>query len=348
MAEGGLDPTFVIGGRLNSVGTNAQLGRGEYLVAEADESDASFLYLQPIIAVVTNIDCDHMEAYRGDFEALKRAFSEFIHHVPFYGLAVVCLDDPGVREILDGISKPVRTYGIHPDADVRAENLSQSGLKTRFTVRRWGDFSDLDITLNLAGHHNALNALASICVATQMGVSDSAIKKSLEEFKGIERRFQLLAELRLHDGSIVLVDDYGHHPTEIRATVKAAREVWPGRRLVLIFQPHRYTRTRDLFEDFVEVLSAPDLLVLLDVYTAGEVPIQGANARSLARAIRLRGEVDPVFVGDAGDLPKVCSSLLRADDLVMTMGAGNVGQIADVLPEELAKAMNVEVVRLNG
>jgi len=348
MAEGGLDPTFVIGGRLNSVGTNAQLGRGEYLVAEADESDASFLYLQPIIAVVTNIDCDHMEAYRGDFEALKRAFSEFIHHVPFYGLAVVCLDDPGVRDILDGISKPVRTYGIHPDADVRAENLSQSGLKTRFTVRRWGDFSDLDITLNLAGHHNALNALASICVATQMGVSDSAIKKSLEEFKGIERRFQLLAELRLHDGSIVLVDDYGHHPTEIRATVKAAREVWPGRRLVLIFQPHRYTRTRDLFEDFVEVLSAPDLLVLLDVYTAGEVPIQGANARSLARAIRLRGEVDPVFVGDAGDLPKVCSSLLRADDLVMTMGAGNVGQIADALPEELAKAMNVEVVRLNG
>jgi UDP-N-acetylmuramate--alanine ligase len=324
------------------------LGRGDYLVAEADESDASFLYLQPIIAVVTNIDCDHMETYQGDFEALKRAFSEFLHHVPFYGLAVVCLDDPGVRDILDGISKPVRTYGMHSDADVRAENLSQSGLKTRFTVRRWGDFSDLDITLNLAGRHNALNALASICVATQLGVSDRAIKKSLEEFKGIGRRFQLLAELRLDDGPIVLVDDYGHHPTEVRATVKAAREVWPGRRLVLIFQPHRYTRTRDLFEDFVEVLSAPDLLVLLDVYTAGEASIQGADARSLLRAIRLRGEVEPVFVSDASDLPKVCASLLRADDLVMTMGAGNVGQIADELPEKLAKAMNVEVVRLNG
>ncbi|MGH8550271.1 MAG: UDP-N-acetylmuramate--L-alanine ligase [Methylococcales bacterium] len=343
LAEAGLDPTFVIGGRLNSAGTNAQLGSGKYLVAEADESDASFLYLQPIIAVVTNIDCDHMDTYRGDFGSLKKVFIEFLHHVPFYGLAVVCLDDPGVREILAGISKPVKTYGTRPDADLRAEEVVQSGLQSRFRVRRWGNFGDLDITLNLPGRHNILNALAAICVATEMGIPDHAIQKSLEEFKGIARRFQSLGELRLAEGTIVLLDDYGHHPREIAATLAAARVAWPDRRLVLIFQPHRYTRTRDLFEDFVQELSSVDVLILLDVYSAGESAIAGADGRTLSSAVRLRGQVNPVFVGDSNDLANISSSILKAGDLVITMGAGNVGQIAAELPEQLATLMNAEV-----
>lgn len=343
LAEGGLDPTFVIGGRLNSAGTNARLGGGEYLVAEADESDASFLYLQPIIAVVTNIDCDHMDTYHGEFGSLKKVFVDFLHHVPFYGLAVVCLDDPGVEQILGEISKPVKTYGTRPDADVRAEQVTQTGLRTRFKVRRWGDFGDLDITLNLPGRHNMLNALAAICVATEMGIPDQAIKKSLAEFKGIGRRFQLLGELRLTDGTIIFLDDYGHHPREIAATLQAARVAWPERRLVLIFQPHRYTRTRDLFEDFVQELSSADVLILLDVYSAGESPIAGADGRTLSSAVRLRGQVNPVFVGDPGDLQRICSSILKAGDLVITMGAGNVGQIVSELPEQLAASMNAEI-----
>lgn len=343
LAEAGLDPTFVIGGRLNSAGTNAQLGKGEYLVAEADESDASFLYLQPIIAIVTNIDRDHMETYKGDYGSLKQAFIEFLHHVPFYGLAVVCMDDPGVREIISEISKPIKTYGTTEGADVRAENISQDGLKTRFTVRRWGDHGNLDITLNLPGHHNMLNALAAICVATEMGLSDQAIKKSLKEFRGIGRRFQVLGELRLDEGSVILMDDYGHHPREVAATLAAARLAWPERRLVLIFQPHRFTRTRDLFEDFVQVLSSVDVLILLDVYTAGESPIAGADGRTLSRAVRSRGEVDPVFVSDSNDLARISSSVLQADDLMITMGAGNVGQIASELPQQLATIMNADV-----
>ncbi len=346
LAEAGLDPTFVIGGRLNSAGTNAQLGRGDYLVAEADESDASFLYLQPIIAVVTNIDCDHMETYHGDFSSLKKVFVEFLHHVPFYGLAVVCLDDPGVREILGQISKPVKTYGTREDADVRAEEITQSGLQSRFKVRRWGNFGDLDITLNLPGRHNILNALAAICVATEMRVPDQAIQTSLNEFKGIGRRFQILGELRLADGTIVLLDDYGHHPREMAATIAAARLAWPARRLVLIFQPHRYTRTRDLFEDFVQELSSVDVLVLLDVYSAGESPIAGADGRTLSSAVRLRGQVNPVFVGDSSELSNISSSILKAGDLVITMGAGNVGQIASELPEQLAKIMNAELAEV--
>ena len=343
LAQAGLDPTFVIGGRLNSAGTNAQLGRGEYLVAEADESDASFLYLQPIIAVVTNIDCDHMDTYQGDYESLKRVFKEFLHHVPFYGLAVVCLDDPGVREILAEISKPVRTYGTAPEADARAEAVIHDGLKTRFKVRRWGDFGDLDITLNLPGRHNMLNALAAICVATEMGVSDQAIQKSLQEFKGIGRRFQILGELRLAEGAILILDDYGHHPREVAATIQAARLVWPERRLVLIFQPHRYTRTRDLFEDFVQELSAVDVLILLEVYSAGENPIAGADGRTLSSAVRSRGQVNPIFVANSNELASIASAVLNAGDLLMTMGAGNVGQIATELPARLASLMNAEV-----
>ncbi len=342
-AEAGFDPTFVIGGRLNSAGTNAQLGQGEYLVAEADESDASFLYLQPIIAVVTNIDCDHMGTYQGDFGSLKNVFVEFLHHVPFYGLAVVCLDDPGIREILAKISKPVKTYGTRPDADVRAEKITQRGLRTYFKVRRWGPFGALDIALNLPGRHNMLNALAAICVATEMGIPDQAITKSLAEFKGIARRFQILGELRLAGGTIVLVDDYGHHPREIAVTIAAARVAWPARRLVLIFQPHRYTRTRDLFEDFVQELSAVDVLILLDIYSAGETPIAGAEGRTLSSAVRLRGQVNPIFVGDPNDLANISSSVLKAGDLLITMGAGNVGQIAAELPAQLATILNAEM-----
>lgn len=340
LAEAGLDPTFVIGGRLNSAGTNAKLGQGTYLVAEADESDASFLYLQPIVAVVTNIDSDHMETYQGDYNYLKNAFIEFLHHIPFYGLAIMCIDDPGVAEILPEISKPVKTYGTHNDADVRAFDIRQDGLQVRFKVERSGNYDELNIVLNLPGRHNMLNALAAIAVATELGVSDSDIQKCLANFKGIGRRFQIQGQLEIVGGTVNLVDDYGHHPREIAATIEAARAAWPEQRLILVFQPHRFTRTRDLFEDFVQVLSSVDVLLLLDVYTAGETPIQGADGRSLSRAIRLRGEVDPVFVSQASELPGILAALLQPDDLLVTMGAGSVGQIATHLPQKLADAMN--------
>ncbi|MGH8474988.1 MAG: UDP-N-acetylmuramate--L-alanine ligase [Methylococcales bacterium] len=346
LAEAGLDPTFVIGGRLNSAVSNAQLGKGKYLVAEADESDASFLYLQPIIAVVTNIDCDHMDTYQGDYGSLKKVFIEFLHNVPFYGLAVVCLDDPGVREIIDSISKPVKTYGTASHADVRAEEVTHIGLKTCFKVARWGDFGDLDITLNLPGRHNMLNALAAICVASELGIPDQAIKQSLGNFKGIARRFQILGELAVDQGTIVLLDDYGHHPREIQVTIAAARVTWPERRLVLIFQPHRYTRTRDLFEDFVQELSSVDVLILLDVYSAGETPIAGADGRTLSSAIRARGQVNPVFVGDLNDLVAIACSVLKAGDLVITQGAGSVGQIAAELPARLAQLMHARILEV--
>ena len=338
LAEGGLDPTFVIGGRLNSAGTNAKLGLGEYLVAEADESDASFLHLQPMISVVTNIDQDHMETYGGSYQRLKDTFIEFLHHLPFYGLAVMCLDDSGVQEILPEITKPVKTYGVHEDADVRATEIKQQGMQTHFTVVRWGEHKPLKITLNMPGWHNMLNALASITIATRLGVDDLTIIKSLETFKGIGRRFQMNGDIAFGDGMISLVDDYGHHPKEVAATFEAMRQAWPDRRKVVVFQPHRYTRTRDLFEDFVEVLSTVDVLILLDIYTAGEDEIVGANGQALSRAIRVRGQVDPVFVKDREDLANILAGIVKVDDVILTMGAGSVGQIAAELPEKLAAA----------
>lgn len=340
LAEDGMDPTFVIGGRLNSAGANAKLGLGKYLVAEADESDASFLYLQPMMAIVTNIDQDHMETYDGSYERLKDTFIKFLHQLPFYGLAVLCTDDAGVCEILPTISKPVRTYGVKAYADVRAVDIQQDGLRTHFTVLRWGDLPNLKVTLNLPGWHNMLNALAAITVATALGVSDEAIVKSLAEFKGVGRRFQINGDLAFDGGKLTLVDDYGHHPRELAATLEALRQAWPNRRKVVIFQPHRYTRTRDLFEDFVEVLSSVDILLLLDVYSAGEAPIAGADAKALSRSIRVRGQVDPVFVRNRNDLATILAGIVRKDDVVLTMGAGNVGQIAAELPEKLREALS--------
>lgn len=339
LAEGGLDPTFVIGGRLNSAGSNAKLGQGHYLVAEADESDASFLYLQPMVAVVTNIDHDHMETYGGSFQRLKDTFIEFLHHLPFYGLAVMCMDDSGVREVLPKLSKPVKTYGVNTEADVRAVNINQEGMHTTFTVIRWGHYTPLEVSLNMPGRHNMLNALAAITIATQLGVNDTAIKKSLAQFKGVGRRFQITGDIELGDGCLTFVDDYGHHPREVGATLEALRQAWPNRRAVVIFQPHRYTRTRDLFEDFVKVLSSVDVLVLLDIYSAGEEEIAGADGRTLSRAIRTRGRVDPVFVENKDELAQVLASIVKPDDVIITMGAGNVGQIAARLPRQLAKAL---------
>ncbi|MGD0960097.1 MAG: UDP-N-acetylmuramate--L-alanine ligase [Methylomonas sp.] len=339
LAEGGLDPTFVIGGRLNSAGSNAKLGLGKYLVAEADESDASFLYLQPMLAVVTNIDLDHMETYGGSYQRLKETFIKFLHQLPFYGLAVLCIDDAGIRNILPEISKPVKTYGVSQDADVRAVEIRQDGLRTHFKVTRWGHLPALNVTLNLPGWHNMLNALAAITVASSLGVDDAAILKSLDEFKGVGRRFQINGDLELGGGRLTFVDDYGHHPRELAATLEALRQAWPARRKVVIFQPHRYTRTRDLFEDFVEVLSSVDVLILLDVYAAGESPITGADGKALSRSIRIRGQVDPVFVQNRNDLASILAGIVQKNDVVLTMGAGNVGQIAAELPENLAKAL---------
>lgn len=339
LAEGGLDPTFVIGGRLNSAGSNAKLGLGHYLVAEADESDASFLYLQPMIAIVTNIDQDHMATYQGSYQRLKDTFIEFLHHLPFYGLAVLCMDDEGIRDVLPHISKPVTTYGVNEEADVRAIDIKQDGMHTSFTVIRRGDFPELAVTLNMPGWHNMLNSLAAIAVATKLKVDDAAIIKSLGAFKGVGRRFQINGDVALADGKLTLVDDYGHHPREIAATLEALRQAWPERRKVIVFQPHRYTRTRDLFEDFVHVLSTVDVLILMDVYSAGESPIPGADGRALSRAIRVRGQVDPVFVENWEELPQILASIAQADDVVLTMGAGNVGQIAAQLPQLLAETL---------
>lgn len=336
LAEGGLDPTFVIGGRLNSAGTNAKLGLGNYLVAEADESDASFLYLQPMIAVVTNIDQDHMETYQNNYQRLKDTFIEFLHHLPFYGLAVLCLDDDGVKAILPQLSKPLLTYGVHEQADIRAIDISQDGMHTHFKVVRPAPYPPLQITLNMPGWHNMLNSLAAIAVATKLAVSDEAIIKSLASFTGVGRRFQIQGDIAHEGGKLTLVDDYGHHPRECAATLEALRQAWPQRRSVIIFQPHRYTRTRDLFEDFVQVLSTVDVLILMDVYPAGEALIAGADGRALSRAIRMRGQVDPVFVDVWQELPTILAGLVKPDDVILTMGAGNVGQIALQLPELLA------------
>jgi UDP-N-acetylmuramate--alanine ligase len=330
LARGGFDPTFVIGGKLNSSGTNAKLGTGEFIVVEADESDASFLYLQPILAVVTNIDADHMETYGHDFSRLKQAFVDFIEHLPFYGRAMLCVDDVNVREILPRITKPVTTYGFCEDAQIRAVNVRAEGGQMRFTAecRQNGTPKDLDITLNLAGRHNVLNSLAAIAIALEVGVADDAIVAGLREFEGVGRRFQRYGEVALPDsGSFTLIDDYGHHPVEMAATLEAVRGAFPGRRLVLAFQPHRYTRTRDLFEDFVKILCGVDALVLAEVYAAGEAPLVAANGRAMMHALRLAGQTETIFVEQIGDMPQTIMQWARDGDVIITMGAGSIGNV---------------------
>ena len=336
LGEGGLDPTFVIGGRLLSADANARLGSGEFLVAEADESDASFLYLQPVLAVITNIDADHMETYGHDFGKLKRAFVDFAQRLPFYGVVVVCGDDANVREIMPAITKSIVTYGLDDGAALRAVDVANAEGRMRFVARAAGS-RDLPVELNLAGLHNVRNALAAIAVGREVGVDDAAIATALREFRGVGRRFQRYGEVRLPaGGSCTLIDDYGHHPVEMAATIAAARGSFPGRRLVLAFQPHRYTRTRDLFEDFVRVLSTVDALVLADVYPAGEPPIVAADGRALARALRVTGRVEPVFVESVAELPAAVRTLARDGDVVVTMGAGSIGQVAPLLVAEAA------------
>lgn len=329
-AEGGYDPTFVIGGLLNSAGTNARLGTSRYLIAEADESDASFLHLQPMVAVITNIDEDHMETYGGDFEKLKDTYIEFLHNLPFYGLAVVCIDNPVVRELIPRIGRQVITYGFSEDADIRATEYKQIGGMSQFTVLRKG-FAPLELNVNLPGEHNVLNALAGVAVAHDDNVDEAKIATALEGFAGIGRRFEQVGELHTSQGEMVLVDDYGHHPTEVKATITAMRNGWPDKRLVMVFQPHRYSRTRDLYEDFVEVLSEVDCLYLLDVYAAGESTINGADSKSLARSIRQRGQVEPVYVSDVEQLAELMHAQLQDNDMVITQGAGTVSQIGHTL-----------------
>lgn len=334
LAEENLDPTYVIGGLLNRTGVNAALGASRYLVAEADESDASFLYLQPMAAIVTNIDADHMETYGGSFEKLKDTFIQFLHNLPFYGLAVVCGDDAVIRELLPRIGRPLLTYGFDAENDIRAVDVEQSGMQTHFTVLR-KESEPLRLTINQPGLHNVLNALAAIGVATDEGVSDAAISRALEGFSGVGRRFQIQGEFVQDQGNIKLVDDYGHHPKEVEATIKAARQSHPDRRLVMLFQPHRFTRTRDCFEDFVDVLSQVDVLLLLEVYPAGEKPIVGADSRSLARSLRLRGQVEPILVDPVeSQLPVVLQNVLKPNDLLLTQGAGNVGAISLELAQQ--------------
>ncbi len=330
LAEGGMDPTFVIGGRLNAAGANARLGSGDFLVAEADESDASFLFLSPVISVVTNIDADHMETYGHDFARLKQAFVDFLQRLPFYGVAVVCADDANLREILPQVSKQIVTYGLDEAANVRAENIvARDGQMTFDCVRNDGkSASRIALTLNLPGLHNVQNALAAIAVASEVGVADAAIVKALAEFKGVGRRFQRYGGVTLASGGgVTLIDDYGHHPVEMKATLAAARGAFPGRRLLLAFQPHRYTRTRDCFDDFVTVLGSVDALVLAEVYAAGETPIVAADGRALARALRVAGKVEPVFVEDVAGLPQAILDVVRAGDVVLTMGAGSIGGV---------------------
>jgi len=336
LAEGGLDPTFVIGGRLKSADANARLGQGHYLVAEADESDASFVHLKPMLSVVTNIDADHMATYGGDVERLKDGFVEFLHNLPFYGLVVLCTDDPGVRDILPRVGRSMTRYGLGEDTDVRARDIEFDAGETRFTVERNDQRPDLHIRLKLPGLHNVRNALAAIAVAGELQVADDAVVVALESFEGIDRRFQTLGDVDTDVGRVMFVDDYGHHPTELAATIEAARSGWPDRRLVLVFQPHRYSRTRDLMDDFAQVLSDADVLVLLDVYAAGEAPIAGADGRAMARAVRSRGVIEPVFVEQLDDLDGVLGGLLADGDLVLTMGAGDIGAHAAGLPDRFA------------
>ena len=332
LAESGKDPTFVIGGLLNSAGSNARLGESRYLVAEADESDASFMHLQPMVAVVTNIEADHMDTYGGDFTNLKQTFIDFLHNLPFYGLAVVCGDDPVINEIVPEISRATLTYGFGENCDYRAYDVEQYQATLRFKVRRPDNAKPLNLFLNLPGRHNVLNATAAVAVASDEGVSDSAIQEGISKFLGVGRRFQVYGEYAVDNGpTVMLVDDYGHHPSEVAATISAVRDGWPDRRLVMIYQPHRFSRTRDLYEDFVEVLSTVDQLILLEVYSAGEDPIQGADSRHLSRSIRNRGVVDPIFVESIEGVPAVIKDIVKPGDIVITQGAGNVGSLAKAL-----------------
>ena len=340
LAEAGLDPTFVIGGRLNSAGANARLGAGDYIVVEADESDASFLNLLPVLAVVTNIDADHMETYGHDFGRLKKAFIDFLHRMPFYGTAILCLESPAVREIAGELSCPVTSYGFAADAQVRAVDVRAVGAQMHFTVQRRNgvQLPDLPVVLNLPGEHNVLNALSAIAVAVELNIPDAAVQKALAEFKGVGRRFQRHGELPAQDGGrFVVIDDYGHHPVEMAATLAAARGAFPGQRLVLAFQPHRYTRTRDCFEDFVRVLGGADHVLLTEVYAAGEEPIVAADGRSLARALRVAGRVEPLFVDDVAELPRVIAEQARDGDVVLCMGAGSIGGVPAKIVDMLQK-----------
>jgi UDP-N-acetylmuramate--alanine ligase len=354
LAQAGLDPTFVIGGKLISAGTNARMGESRYLVAEADESDASFLHLQPMVAVVTNIEADHMDTYGGDFNLLKKTFIDFLHNLPFYGLAVLCTDDAVVRDILPEISRPILTYGTNEEADYRAVDIEQSGMVTRFTVLRPDGQSSLQISLNMPGLHNVLNALATIAVASDEGVSGEAIQQGLGQFEGVGRRFQIQGDFDVIDpdsgeaGQVMMVDDYGHHPSEVAATVAAIRQGWPDKRLVMMYQPHRYSRTRDLYEDFVHVLSDADVLLLMDIYPAGEEPIAGADGRSLCRSIRQRGQVDPIFIERGEDVGKILQNLLRPGDLLLTQGAGDVGAVSMDLAQRKLQPLADDQERAQG
>jgi UDP-N-acetylmuramate--alanine ligase len=343
-AEAKLDPTFVIGGLLNSAGTNARLGDSQYLIAEADESDASFVHLQPMVSVVTNIEADHMETYQGDFQKMQDTYIDFLHNLPFYGLAVLCIDDPVIQKLLPRVGRKYLTYGLSEQADVRAVNIHLGFNQSTFEVLRTGQPA-LSVTVNIPGQHNVLNSLAAIAVATDEGVDDQSIVAALGSFSGIGRRFEVLGDYATSKGQVILVDDYGHHPTEVAATIAVARNNWPDRRLVMAYQPHRYTRTRDLYEDFVKELSQVDVLLLLEVYSAGESPIDGADSRSLCRSIRQRGELEPIYVSDINELPTLLAECLDDQDIVLTQGAGNIGQIAKFLkaaklqPELLNKGL---------
>jgi len=339
LAEGGTDPTFVIGGRLKSAASNARLGAGEFLVAEADESDASFTHLQPMIAIVTNVDADHLGTHGGDFGKLKLSFVEFLHNLPFYGLAVICNDDANARALIPDIARPYVTYGFEAGADVRAVDVERHAGQSKFTVMRPGAAPPLPVTLNLPGRHNVLNALAVITVATELEIEDGAIQRALAGFQGIERRLQWIADVDSGAGKVTIVDDYGHHPTEIAATVEAARQGWPDRRVVLVFQPHRYSRTRDLLDEFAQVLADSDALVVAEVYPAGEAPIPGADGKALCRAIRTRGRVEPVLLKSLDELPDALAGIVRDGDVVLTMGAGHIGAVSNDLPRTLPMAV---------
>lgn len=337
LAEGGLDPTFVIGGRLKSADSNARLGTGKYLVAEADESDASFMHLQPMIAIVTNVDNDHLGTHEGDFERLKQSFVDFLHNLPFYGLAVVCVDDPIAKSLLPRINRSFVTYGIeNAEADIRAVNIVREGVQTRFEVEREGHAQKLPVKLNLPGVHNVLNSLAAIAVAQELDVSDAAIQTALASFHGVDRRLQQYGDVQTSAGRLTIIDDYGHHPTELAATLEAVRQGWPNRRVLLAFQPHRYTRTRDLLDDFARVLSAnADALIVTEVYAAGESPIVGADGKAICRAVRSHGRVEPVFVEKIDELPRALIQIAHDGDVIVTMGAGSIGSLAPELPTAL-------------
>jgi UDP-N-acetylmuramate--alanine ligase len=333
LAEAGRDPTFVVGGRVNSVGTNAKLGGSRYLVAEADESDASFLHLQPMVSVVTNIEADHMETYGFDFEVMKKTYIEFLHNLPFYGLAVMCIDDDVIRGLLVDVARPLLTYGFSEDAGYRLRDLRAEKRQCHFMIDRPDGQSSLQISLNIPGRHNALNAAAAIAVASDEGISDQAIIDGLSKFGGVGRRFEVIGEYPVTGGDAMLVDDYGHHPTEVKATIQAIRDGWPEKRLVMVFQPHRYTRTRDLYEDFVQVLAEVDVLLILDVYSAGEEPISGADSKNLCGSIRQRGGIDPIYVESIEEVPYLLGELVRGDDFVMTQGAGSVSKLVAMLAD---------------